>query len=300
VNNKTVILLTGPTASGKTSMAIELAQKFHTSIISADSRQCYREMNIGVAKPSAQQLAAVHHYFINSHSIFDPVNAATFAQAASQAATDILSNTNVAIMTGGTGLYIKAFLEGLDDIPSIPDNIHTNIAEEYEAKGITWLQEQLKEKDPLYYSKGEIMNPQRSMRALEVKLATGRSIKEFYTSPSQKNITRDYSVLKFAIDIPREELYDNINNRTHNMIEEGLLEEVRSLLPHRKLNALQTVGYNELFDYIDGKLTLSAAVDKIKQNTRNYAKRQLTWFRKDKDIRWIRSEKEIYEVSDLQ
>jgi tRNA dimethylallyltransferase len=295
VNTKTVILITGPTASGKTSLALQTALRYNTEIISADSRQCFIEMNIGVAKPSPEELAAVPHYFINSHSIHDDVNASTFARYASNAAEKIFQHHDVLVMAGGTGLYIKAFLEGLDDVPSVPSELRDHIKKQYEEKGSQWLQDEIRASDPKFFAEGEIKNPQRLMRALEVKLATGRSIKDYHNSSgsSSAGAAKKYNVLKYAIDIPREQLYQHINSRVDKMIREGLVEEARSLLPFRKLNALQTVGYSELFDCFDGKIALEEAINKIKQNTRNYAKRQITWFKKDKQIKWISSLAEV-------
>lgn len=309
MKQKTVILITGPTASGKTSLAIQLARQFQTDIISADSRQCYIEMNIGVAKPSATELSSIRHYFINSHSIHDQVNAATFAEYASSAADEIFTRNDIAIMAGGTGLYIKSFVEGLDEIPEVPFAIREDIIKQYEEKGLAWLQEEVKFKDPLFFSEGEIQNPQRLMRALEVKIGTGKSIKEFqgvnylhrkgsggFYKSGVGNV-RNFNLLKYAIDIPRDQLYQNINQRIDKMMEQGLLEEVSSLLPFKKLNALQTVGYSELFDHLDGKHSLGEAIEKIKLNTRHYAKRQLTWFRKDPDIKWIKDIEGIESLS---
>ena len=293
MKTKTVIIINGPTASGKTSLAISAAQHYQTEIISADSRQCFIEMNIGVAKPSAEELAAVKHHFINSHSIHDEVNAATFAQYANDAAEKIFSRNDVLVMAGGTGLYIKAFLEGLDDIPPVSPEIRENILKSYEAKGIQWLQDEVRTTDPEFFSAGEVKNPQRLMRALEVKMGTGRSIKAFHGKESGAGAAEKYNVLKYAIDISREQLYENINNRVDKMMKDGLMEEVRSLYPFRHLNALQTVGYTELFEHLDGKMSVDKAVNKIKQHTRNYAKRQMTWFRKDKEIVWIRNLQEL-------
>ena len=247
-------------------------------------------MNIGVAKPLPEQLASVHHYFINSHSIHDEVNAATFAEYATDAAEKIFVDHEVLILTGGTGLYIKAFLEGLDDIPAISPGIRENIVKQFDEKGLQWLQDEVKTADAKFFSEGEIHNPQRLIRALEVKLGTGRSIKDFH---GKNRVNDNYNVAKYAIDVPREQLYANINNRVDEMMNAGLLEEVSSLLAFRNLNALHTVGYSELFDHIDGKISLKDAVEKIKQNTRNYAKRQMTWFRKDKEIKWISKLEEI-------
>ena len=282
--NKTVIIVGGPTASGKTALAIRLAQHFNTEIISADSRQCYREMTIGVAKPSAEELQLVKHYFINSHSIQQDVNAAAFEQYALDAAAAIFQQKDVAIMVGGTGLYIKAFCEGLDEIPAIDPALRTQLNAAFEQNGLTWLQQQVQENDPLYYSNGEILNPQRLIRALEVKLQTGRSIRDYQ---NQKKVTRDFSIIKTAIDLPKELLHQRINHRVDLMMEAGLLQEVRSLAPNRNLNALRTVGYTELFDHLDKEITLEEAVEAIKKNTRHYAKRQLTWFRKDPSFTWF-------------
>ena len=288
MNTKTVILITGPTASGKTSLALRTAQHYNTEIISADSRQCFREMNIGVAKPTAEELAAVPHYFINVHSIHDEVNAASFAVYASEAAEKIFQHNDVLVMAGGTGLYIKAFLEGLDEIPAVPSSVRNNILQQFEEKGLRWLQDEIRSTDPKFFAEGETNNPQRLMRALEVKIGTGKSIKDFHNS-SGTGASKKYSIVKYAIDISREQLYENINKRVDSMIGEGLVDEVRSLIPFKHLNALQTVGYAELFDYFEAKISLDEAINKIKQNTRNYAKRQMTWFRKDKEIQWVKT-----------
>jgi tRNA dimethylallyltransferase len=293
VVTKTVIIITGPTASGKTSLAIKVAKHYATEIISADSRQCFIEMNIGVAKPSARELNEVQHYFINTHSIHDEVNAATFAEYSNKIVEQLFHSKDVVIIAGGTGLYIKAFIDGLDVIPDVPANIRKEITEQYKEKGIGWLQEQVKITDPLFYDIGEINNPRRLMRALEVKLGTGISIKDFHKAHPGDAASSKYNIKKFAIDIPRHELYANINNRVNVMMEIGLLDEVKSLMPYKHLNALQTVGYSELFDYLDGKSTREYAVEKIKQNTRNYAKRQMTWLRKEKDLTWVKGLDEI-------
>lgn len=284
MTSKTVIIIGGPTASGKTGLAIRLAQYFNTAIISADSRQCYQEMSIGVAKPTPEELLLVKHYFINSHSIHQDVNAATFEQYALEAANTIFQSRDTAIMVGGTGLYIKAFCEGLDEIPAIDPAIRQQLNSGFAANGLQWLQQQVAEQDPLYYNTGEIQNPVRLIRALEVKLQTGKSIREFQ---NRRKLIRDFNVLKIALDLPKELLHSRINLRVDQMMEAGLLEEVRSLYPHRHLNALRTVGYSELFDHLDGKLSLDDAVEEIKKNTRHYAKRQLTWFRKDKAFEWV-------------
>ena len=284
LKSNTIIVIAGPTAVGKTSLAIDIARHFNTEIISADSRQCYKELNIGVAKPSPEQLQAVRHHFINSHSIHDDVNAATFENYALQKSEEIFAHNPVAVMVGGTGLYIKAFCEGLDEIPPVPDEIRANIIQQYDVLGLPWLQQEIRSKDPLYFSTGEILNPQRLMRALEVKLSTGKSIRDYQ---SNKTVTRNFNVIKIGLDLPRESLHTNINHRANEMIKDGLEDEARELYKYRELPALRTVGYTEFFDYFDGKSNFDEAVEMIKKNTRQYAKRQLTWFRKDKSYTWF-------------
>lgn len=290
---KTCIVIVGPTAVGKTAFAIDVAKHFSTQIISADSRQCFKELNIGVAKPSEEELAAVHHYFISSHSIQETVNAATFEKYALEKMDKIFSNHDIAVMVGGTGLYIKAFCEGIDEIPTIKEEVRQTIITNYNNSGIEWLQQQIKENDQQYFIKGEILNPQRMMRALEVKMSTGKSIVEFQTKQKQK---RNFNIIKVGLEMPREVLYDRINKRVDVMMENGLLDEVKNLLSFKDLNALQTVGYSELFKYLSGETTLQVAVDAIKQNSRRYAKRQMTWFKKDEDIKWINYLKSWKEV----
>jgi tRNA dimethylallyltransferase len=284
MQQKTCIIITGPTAVGKTSLAIQVARHFNTSIISADSRQCYREMTIGVAKPTKEELELVHHYFIDSHSIHDDVNAAVFEEYALKAVNSIFNKKDIAVMVGGTGLYIKAFCEGLDAIPTIPSSIRSSINTAYEKNGLGWLQEQVQQQDPLYYETGETQNPRRLIRALEVMQATGKSIRSFQ---SGRPNPRSFKIIKTGLQLPKEELHRNIDNRVDNMIERGLLEEVGRLLPWRHLSALQTVGYSELFDHLDGKTSIFDAISLIKKNTRQYAKRQMTWFNKDAEIKWF-------------
>ncbi|MGH2648773.1 MAG: tRNA (adenosine(37)-N6)-dimethylallyltransferase MiaA [Ginsengibacter sp.] len=279
MNQKTCIIITGATAVGKTNYGIELAQKYDTEIISADSRQCYKKLNIGVAKPSPEQLAAIKHYFINTHSIHDDVNVKVFEQYAFGAVQKIFKKNDIAILVGGTGLYIKAFCEGIDDVPLVDEDIREEISDSYKKSGIEWLQKEIKKKDPVYFASGEIQNPQRMMRALGIKLATGNSILDFH---SGKKIKRDFDIKKINLEIPRDELYGRINRRVDDMMDSGLLKEAESLLPFRHLNALQTVGYKELFDFIEGEVSLDKAIDDIKKNTRHFAKRQITWFKKFK------------------
>ena len=290
MKEKQCIIVAGPTAIGKTAEAIRLAKLYNTCIISADSRQCYRELRIGVARPTEDELKEVKHYFIANHSVTENISAATFAKEASAYLDEIFEDHDVAIVCGGTGLYIKALVEGLDDIPLIPDEIRVETIRLYKEKGIDALRNKLLDLDPSFAGRGDIHNPQRMMRALEVVLFLGKSIFDFHKSvdSSQLTVNRQQSTvnrqqISFTYNIlklPRELLYERINQRVDKMIEDGLEEETRSLMEYKELPALQTVGYKEFFDYFDGKYTREEAIEKIKQHTRNYAKRQVTWFKR--------------------
>ncbi|MGV3527567.1 MAG: tRNA (adenosine(37)-N6)-dimethylallyltransferase MiaA [Flavisolibacter sp.] len=281
---KTAIIIAGPTAVGKTSVAIEVAKHFQTEIISADSRQCFRELNIGVARPSAEELKQVPHHCIASHSVQEMITAADFEHYALAKVQELFQSHDVVVVTGGTGLYIKAFAEGLDAIPEVAENVRDSIKSDYEKQGLGWLQQAVAAEDPEFYQSGEIQNPQRLMRALEVVRTTGRSILHYRT---QKKANRDFRIIKIALQLPKEELHQRISLRVDQMIEAGLEQEVVDLLPYRHLNALQTVGYREMFRYLDGEINLPEAIDEIKKNTRQYAKRQMTWFRKDQEYSWL-------------
>ena len=283
MNNKKCLIIVGPTAVGKTDVAMQFAFQNSTQIISADSRQCYLELNAGVAKPSSLQLSLVTHYFINSHSIHQDLNAAEFEEYALQKASLIFEHNESAVMVGGTGLYISAFCNGFDSIPRIDPVVRKSIISSFNEFGIGWLNSEIKERDPLYFSKGELKNPQRVMRALEVKISTGKSILEFQSGNKKK---RDFKIVKIGLELPRDELKSRIDKRTDQMLESGLLEEAKNLFSSRGLNALQTVGYRELFEYLEDKVSLDEAVNKIKINTHRYAKRQMTWFKKDPDVLW--------------
>lgn len=294
-NKNTVIIIAGPTASGKTALAIKLAQQLNTAIISADSRQCFKELNIGVAKPTDKELSLVKHYFINSHSIHQTVTAQLFEHYALDALNEIFEKSKVAVMAGGTGLYIKAFCEGLDAIPEIDASIRRHVIENYEAYGLHWLQNEVELTDPEFWELAEQQNPQRLMRALEIKMATGKSVIQF--RKGEKKV-RPFNIIKLGLDIPKEQLYKNIDTRTNQMIDQGLVEEAATLIPYKSINALQTVGYKELFDYFEKKYLLDAAIEKIKTNTRHYAKRQLTWFRKDDAVKWGDFDTLLAEIND--
>lgn len=276
--------MVGPTAVGKTSFAIALAKALGTEIISADARQCYKEMNIGVARPSADELKAVPHHFIASHSVNENINASFYENWALEKLENLFTRNEAAVMVGGTGLYIKAFCEGLDLIPAIDAEIRENIIAQYEKLGLRWLQKEVSVKDPQYWEKGEQKNPQRLMRALEVMLGTGSSITSFQ---NKKAVERPFKIVKIGLELPREELYERINARVLTMVEEGLEKEVKSLEAVAHLNALQTVGYSEWKDYFEGKISKEKVIENIQQNTRHYAKRQMTWFKRDPSITWF-------------
>jgi tRNA dimethylallyltransferase len=284
--SKTIYIVMGPTAVGKTSFAIALAQTLNTEIISADARQCYKEMNIGVARPSSDELKAVPHHFIASHSITENINASFYENWAMEKVESIFARKDAVVMVGGTGLYIKAFCEGLDLIPAIDAEIRENIITKYEQLGMRWLQKEVSVKDPLYWEKGEQKNPQRLMRALEVMIGTGNSIISFQ---NKKAIERPFKIVKIGLELDREELYQRINDRVLNMVNEGLEKEVKSLQNSAHLNALQTVGYSEWKDFFEQKISLEKVIENIQQNTRHYAKRQMTWFKRDPAIAWFKA-----------
>ncbi len=280
----TCIVVCGPTAVGKTRVAIEIAKHFQTSIISADSRQCYKELNIGVARPSPQELSECPHYFIASHSVHENITAAFFEKYALSLCEDLFRFNSRVVMVGGTGLYIKAFCEGLDEVPPASAPIRAAVEAAYKDHGIQWLADELRMKDPLFCQQGEMENPRRMSRALEVVMQTGRSILSFH---SAKAVKRPFRIIKIGLELPRPQQYERINLRTDEMFGNGLVDEVRSLQPYENLNALQTVGYTEIFSFLRGEVSLEEAKELIKRNTRRYAKRQLTWFKKDQDISWF-------------
>ena len=281
---KVVIQVAGPTAVGKTAMAIQLATWLNTEIISFDSRQCYKELNIGVARPSSNELAAIPHHFIASHSIHEPVDAVVFATYAKQKLNQLFEKHSIVVMVGGTGLYWKAFYEGLDEIPAIEPGLRQQIMHEYEQKGLSWLQEELAQKDPLFVQTGEMKNPQRMMRALEVVLTTGKSIFSFRKNSAS---TTDFELISVGLELPRAILIERIHTRVVQMMEQGLLDEVKQLQTYSTLNALQTVGYQELFAHLSGVLSINQAIEQIQINTRQYAKRQMTWFKRQAELNWF-------------
>ncbi|MHC1779363.1 MAG: tRNA (adenosine(37)-N6)-dimethylallyltransferase MiaA [Bacteroidales bacterium] len=271
-----LFLVVGPTASGKTDYSIELALQLKSPVISCDSRQIYREMEIGTAPPSKEQMALVKHYFIHSHSIHDHYTAGRYELEALSLMEELFKERNSLVMVGGSGLYADAVCYGLDDFPEPDPQIRETLSKRVKEEGVDSLRKELKLMDPESYETIEISNPQRVIRALEVVLTTGMKFSSF---KSNKKRERDFEVERIYIDRERSELYDRINKRVDSMMSAGLLEEVRRLFPYRHLTALKTVGYRELFDYIEGKTSLEEAVELIKRNTRRYAKRQITWFK---------------------
>ncbi|MBL7712030.1 MAG: tRNA (adenosine(37)-N6)-dimethylallyltransferase MiaA [Chitinophagaceae bacterium] len=282
----TLIVIAGPTAVGKTGVAIRLAQSLGTEIVSADSRQCYTGMSIGTAQPSAAELALVPHHFINCFSPAEPLSAADYEKLALAYLETIFRKSSYAVVCGGTGLYIKALCEGLDAMPPVDPLIEAQVNASYAREGMAWLQEAVAEADPAFYASGETSNPSRMLRALIFRLSTGESITAYQTGMKKE---RPFRTIKIGLELPRAELYSRINTRVDQMMQEGLLEEAQHLLPHRHLKNLNTVGYSELFAYFDHKLSLAEAVEQIKQHSRNYAKRQLTWFKKDQDFFWLQA-----------
>lgn len=285
MSSKSLIVVTGPTAIGKTDLAIKIALNYSSEILSADSRQFYKEMSIGTAKPTEAETALVKHHFVDSISIQDTYSAGKFETEALDVLNKIHDHHAVAVMVGGSGLFVKAVTEGFDVFPEIDPTVRENLNEIYAIEGIKSLQLQLQSLDPAYAAEVDLDNPQRLIRALEVCLSTGKPYSSFRAI--RINNVRPFQSIKIGLDMERPQLYHRINKRVDDMIEHGLLAEVERLLPYRNLNALNTVGYSELFDYLDGKTSLEEAVERIKQNTRRFAKRQLTWFRKDTGIVWF-------------
>lgn len=279
-----LIVIVGPTAVGKTNVAIKMAQMLHTEIISADSRQLYKELTIGTAKPTEQERNAVPHHFIDRISIELPYDAGQFAREALGLMANLFKRHDRLVMCGGSGMYVKAVLEGFDEMPEVPGALRSEIIAEYQEKGLTWLQGQVSMRDPDYFQAVDQKNPQRLMRALELMRASGKPASTFRKSAKHQ---LPFEVVKIGLELDREQLYDRINHRVDQMMEAGLMEEVKQLYLKKEINALQTVGYQELFGYLDGQYDINEAVRLLKRNTRRYAKRQLTWFKKDTEVTWF-------------
>ena len=288
-----LINIVGPTAIGKTSLAIQLANKFNTEIISADSRQFYKEIRIGTAVPSAEELQAAKHHFIQHISIKDNYNVGDFESEAIKKLDELFKNNKIVIMIGGSGLYTKSVLEGLDYFPEVSLEIRQELNLKLEKEGLDSLQQQLHKLDPDYYKIVDLENPHRVIRALEVCISSGKPYSSFLNQPKQE---RNFTAISIGLSAEREIIYDRINRRVDLMITEGLMDEAKALFPKRELNALNTVGYKELFSYLEGKDSLETAVSEIKKNTRRFAKRQLTWFRKDQEINWFDYKTPVEEI----
>lgn len=281
---KELIVIEGPTAVGKTSLSISLAQNLNTEIISADSRQIYRELNIGTAVPTQQELTKVKHHFIQNKSIHDYYNASMYEQEVNSLLEDLFRHYNKVILCGGSGLYIDAVCKGIDDLPEMDPEVRNKVQKQLDENGIESLREDLLKLDPQSFETIDLDNPKRIQKALEISLITGKPYSSFLTSPRKK---RDYLIKKIALNMDREDLYERINTRVLDMIDRGLIEEARELYKFRNINALNTVGYKEIFEHFDGAKSLEEAIVKIQSNTRKYARKQLTWFRKDKDTHWF-------------
>lgn len=290
MSKKHLIIIAGPTAVGKTALAVDLAKHLGCPVISADSRQFFREMSIGTAKPTTEEMQNVPHEFVGHIGIQDSYNAGQYEREAIARIEALFDDHQQLILAGGSGLYINAILHGVDEFEGIPLEIREKLNNDYRDKGIGYLQEQLKQLDAAYYTQVDLNNPQRLIRALEVCLHTGKPYSSFR---SKEKKARSFEVIPLLINTDRETLYERINRRVDLMMESGLLDEVKGLYPYKHLNALNTVGYKELFDFLDGKLKLEEAVALIKQNTRRYAKRQLTWFNNQGDF-------EAFEPTDLE
>jgi len=283
-NKKRLLVVVGPTAVGKTALAIQLAQHFETEVLSADSRQFYREMSIGTAKPAPEELQQAVHHFIDSHSIAEEYSAGDFERDALKLLADLFVQHDDVVLVGGSGLFVRALCEGLDNLPKAPLEVREKLNTLLHEKGLQVLQQRLQDVDPIYYATADIQNPQRVVRALEVFEATGKPFSSFR---QQEVVERPFEICTIGLNMEREELYDRINRRVDQMMDNGLLEEVKSLLPYRNKPALLTVGYAEIFDYLDSQCSLEEAVDRVKQNSRRYAKRQITWFKKYGNTRWF-------------
>ena len=281
---KRLIVIVGATGSGKTDLSISVAEHFAAPIISTDSRQFYRGMAIGTAQPSREQMARVEHHLVDCLDVTEEFNCGAYERVALERLAELFMEHDTVVAVGGSGLYIKALCEGMDDLPDAEPALRETLLKRVETEGLESLVQQIRELDEVYYNEVDRCNPQRVLRAVEVCLTTGQPYSLLRKGGTKQ---RDFEIVKVGIDYPREELYDRINRRVDMMIEEGLEAEARAMLPQRHLNALQTVGFSELFDYFDGTISREEAIELIKRNSRRYAKRQMTWFRRDKDIQWF-------------
>ncbi|MEI7502416.1 MAG: tRNA (adenosine(37)-N6)-dimethylallyltransferase MiaA [Paludibacter sp.] len=287
--NKTLLVILGPTGVGKTKISLRLAEHFGCPIVSSDSRQFYRELKIGTAAPTEAQLQRVKHYFIGSHSIFDEYNAGQYEQDTIQLLDELFKENDVVMLVGGSMMYIDAVCNGMDDIPTVDAETREFWQKQFAEKGLEFIQNELKRLDPKHYEQVDVQNPKRILHALEICSMTGNPYSNLRTGERKQ---RNFNIIKIGLNRPRPELYDRINARVDEMMAEGLLKEAEQFYPHKQLNTLNTVGYKELYEFMDGNWTLDFAINMIKQDSRRYAKRQLTWFNRDKEIRWFMPEDE--------
>jgi len=284
---KTLLLIVGPTGVGKTELALRVAERFGSPIVSCDSRQVYREIPIGTAAPTAEEQARVKHYFVGCKELEEDYNAGQYERDALALLDQLFQDHEVIVMTGGSMLYADAVCYGLDDLPNVPDAIRKDVQQHYEQEGISWLQSEVKRLDPAYWEIVDQQNPARLAHCVELCLTTAKPYSSLRTNI---NKNRPFRIVKVGLERPREELYERINCRVEQMIAEGLVEEAKRVYPKRALNSLRTVGYRELFAYFDGEYDLERAIELIQQNTRHYAKRQMTWYRRDKEIHWLNAD----------
>lgn len=299
---KKLIVILGPTGVGKTNISLRLAEKFGCPIVSSDSRQIFKELKIGTAAPSTEELNKVKHYFIGSHSIFDNYSAGQYEEDAIKLLDELFQLNDVILLVGGSMMYIDAVCNGMDDIPNVKPEIRAFWQKEFAENGLEFIQNELKRLDERHYSEVDLQNPKRILHALEICTQTGKTFTEFRTGKKKK---RNFDILKIGLNRPRAEIYERINLRVDEMMQDGLLEEAQPFYPHKNLNTLNTVGYKELYKYMDGDWTLDFAINMIKQDSRHYAKRQLTWFNRDKEIHWFHPQEEdeiirFIETSDSQ
>jgi tRNA dimethylallyltransferase len=285
MKSKCAIFIVGPTGVGKTDMAVRVAEALGTEIISADSRQVYRELRIGTAVPGPEHLGRVKHHLVQHRSIRDAYNASMFEVEALQIMGKLFESHDFVVVTGGSGLYIQALIKGIDDVPRVDPGIRSELLRRMEVEGLESLRFELKKLDPVAWSAIDLKNPKRILKALEISLTTGKPYSSFLTGAYKE---RDFRFLKIGLNLDRPVLYERIEKRVEAMMADGLLDEVRACLPYRDLNAMNTVGYKELFDYLDHRISLDGAVHLIKRNSRRYARRQLTWFRREGEIAWFR------------
>lgn len=298
--SKTLVLILGPTGVGKTELSLRVAEHYGCPILNCDSRQVFKSIPIGTAAPTEAEQAWVKHYFIATRALEEDYNAGQYERDALRVLEDLFRTHEVVVMTGGSMLYADAVCYGLDELPAVPAAIRRSVQESYEKHGLTWLQAEVQRLDPNYWEEVDQQNPARLAHCVELSLTTGKPYSSLRTNT---RVQRPFRIVKVALERPREELYDRINRRVLQMIEEGLVEEARSVYPKRDLNSLQTVGYRELFACFDGEYDLNRAIELIQQNTRHYAKRQMTWFRRDQDIHWLKAnddyEKNIHIIDHL-